>query len=163
MKRIIRFINRVSMEPTLRLFWSSMATALIWAILFALTLLIVYTHQYPALIETVMSIGCIWGSNQLVGYTWFHPRPFVENAQIHPSITPARFSKSFPSDHAAISSVMATAVAIWFPPVASWFIVAALLVCAGRVIVGVHRMIDVIVGALGGVLITLAVHQLLLV
>ncbi len=162
MKRIIQFINHVSMEPTLRLFWSSMATSLIWAILFALTLLIVYTHQYPALIETVMSIGLIWGMHQLVGYTWFHPRPFVEDAQIHPSITPARFSKSFPSDHAAISSVMATTVAIWFTPVASWFIVAAALVSAGRVIVGVHRMSDVIVGGFGGMMATLAVHQLLL-
>lgn len=140
-----------------------MATALIWAMLFALTLLIVYTHQYPALIEMVLSIGSIWGVQQLVGYAWFHPRPFVADTQIHPSISPARFSKSFPSDHAAIASVMATTAVVWFSPTSVWFIGAAILVSAGRVIVGVHRLRDIVVGALCGMITLLAVHQLLLV
>ena len=78
------------------------------------------------------------------------PRPF-EAGQGDPLITMTWTGPSFPSAHAAIAFATAVFGLIVFPDIyGSWLFVFAILVSLGRVAVGVHYLLDVIVGAIVG-------------
>jgi undecaprenyl-diphosphatase len=75
------------------------------------------------------------------------PRPFVDHAAtIHPFLAHAP-DPSFPSDHATAAFAIAVAVALRRRGVGWALILAAVVVAAGRVFLGLHYPSDVLAGA----------------
>jgi undecaprenyl-diphosphatase len=80
-------------------------------------------------------------SNQVIHAIWDRPRPYETHQISHPwsSATDA----SFPSDHASASLAIAFAVVAFDPVVGAVFIVAAVLIAVGRVLIGAHYPADI--------------------
>jgi undecaprenyl-diphosphatase len=80
-------------------------------------------------------------SNQVIHAIWDRPRPYETHQISHPwsSATDA----SFPSDHASASLAIALAVVAFDPVAGAVFIVAAVLIAVGRVLIGAHYPGDI--------------------
>ena len=87
------------------------------------------------------------------------PRPPLRYPEPEPLVrTP--HDGSFPSGHAATSFAAATIMSFAFPRLAPFLFVLAALVAWSRVYVGVHYPLDIIGGAILGVLVALALRAL---
>jgi undecaprenyl-diphosphatase len=88
-------------------------------------------------------------------------RPPLRYAEPEPLVrTP--HDGSFPSGHAATSFAAATILSFAFPRLAPFLFVLAALVAWSRVYVGVHYPLDIIGGAILGILVALAVRALVI-
>lgn len=90
---------------------------------------------------------------------WHRDRPFQTHHVAH-IWGPRKTDASFPSDHATASFSIAVAVALLDPFAGAIFLVLAVLISVGRVIVGVHYPGDVIAGAAVGTICALVVVRL---
>lgn len=92
----------------------------------------------------------VYLTNTLISLWWWRPRPFIDEA-IRPLIDKPFIDKSFPSDHAAIAFFLAYLITArhhsWW-----WVYFIAAAVALGRVVVGVHYPLDILVGAGIGVI-----------
>lgn len=80
-------------------------------------------------------------ANQVIHAIWDRPRPYEAHQISHPWSTST--DASFPSDHASASLAIAFAVLAFDPVVGALFVVAALLIAVGRVLIGAHYPADV--------------------
>ena len=87
------------------------------------------------------------------------PRPPLRYAEPDP-LVPLPHDGSFPSGHAATSFAAATIMSFAFPRLAPFLFVLAALVAWSRVYVGVHYPLDIIGGAILGVLVAIALRRL---
>jgi membrane-associated phospholipid phosphatase len=87
--------------------------------------------------------------NQAIAAIWHRPRPFETHPSAH--VWGSRsHDPSFPSDHSSAAFAIAFAVFFFDRVVGSIFLAAAVLVGAGRVIVGAHYPLDVLAGVFVG-------------
>jgi undecaprenyl-diphosphatase len=87
-------------------------------------------------------------ANRVIAAIWDRPRPFESH---HVSYVYGRsHDPSFPSDHASAAFAIAFAVLMFDRLVGSLFLLAAVLVAVGRVLIGVHYPGDVLAGLLVG-------------
>ncbi len=88
--------------------------------------------------------------NQIVHAIWDRPRPYESHHVFiyHPYA--GSKDAAFPSDHASAAFGIAFAVFLFDRLVGSIFLAAAVLIGAGRVIVGAHYPLDVVAGLLIG-------------
>ncbi len=97
--------------------------------------------------------------NKIISSAWHRDRPFQTHHVAH--IWGARKTDaSFPSDHSTASFAIAVAVVLIDPLIGIAFLVLAVLITVGRVIVGEHYPGDVLAGAAIGSLAALVVVQL---
>lgn len=82
---------------------------------------------------------------------WPRERPFEAMFGVVQLIPESGFS--FPSKHALFSFFIATFVFGFSKKVGVWFLVMAFLISLGRVFVGVHYPLDVLVGAVSGIMV----------
>ena len=86
----------------------------------------------------------------IIRWIWQRPRPFVENTVnllVNYSAEP-----SFPSGHAAFYFAIATIVFYKNRDIGALFFSGAVLICLARVFVGIHWPLDILAGAVIGVL-----------
>ena len=96
--------------------------------------------------------------NKIISSAWQRDRPFAHHsAHVW---GPHKTDASFPSDHASAAFGIAVAVALIDPLVGALFIVLAVLIAVGRVVVGEHYPGDVIAGAAIGTLSAVVVIRL---
>ena len=87
--------------------------------------------------------------NQVIHRIWDRPRPYESHTGVyHPHAHST--DASFPSDHASAAFGIAVAVAMFDPVVGIAFVVLAILIAVGRVIVGAHYPGDVLAAVLVG-------------
>lgn len=118
--------------------------------LLCLIVLVLGIRNRTLIVQGVISSGIAYILNAIIGYFVGRSRPFVDHA-IHPLIVKAASSKSFPSDHAALSFALASILAFFYPKWSIVFFIIAFLISISRVFVGVHYPLDVIAGACIGI------------
>ncbi len=106
-------------------------------------------------LRAMASLGISCGFVELFNHFYYRPRPFKEMPQLLPVVErifycPGDFS--FPSNSAAITFAVATAV--WFShrKMGGFLYFLAFLMCFARVYAGVHYPLDIIGGAAIGVI-----------
>jgi undecaprenyl-diphosphatase len=97
--------------------------------------------------------------NQAIAKVWSRPRPFASHPSAHVWVARSH-DPSFPSDHASAAFAIASSVLLFDRLAGALFLVAATLIGAGRVVVGVHYPGDVAAGVLVGVACALVVGRL---
>jgi len=87
--------------------------------------------------------------NRVVAELWTRQRPFATHPSAH--VWGGRsHDPSFPSDHASAAFAIAFTILLFDQVVGSIFVVAAVVVAVGRVVVGAHYPSDVLAGLLVG-------------
>lgn len=85
-------------------------------------------------------------------FVWFRARPDsgiigVKELLFH------RPDYSFPSDHATMLSALVFGLYLFkWPKAANWFLIYAIVICVARVAVGIHFPLDILAGALSGLI-----------
>jgi undecaprenyl-diphosphatase len=108
------------------------------------------------LIAVALADWCAAGLKALVD----RPRPPERYAQPK-TLVPTPHDGAFPSGHAATSFAAATILSFAFPRLAPAFFVLAAAVAFSRVYVGVHYPLDIAAGAALGIVIAIALRQLI--
>ncbi|HEY2419990.1 MAG TPA: undecaprenyl-diphosphatase [Neobacillus sp.] len=109
--------------------------------------------------QALLTAAVALGTNKLIGAIYHRDRPFVAHHVIQLVLHEA--SSSFPSNHAAASFAIAASIWLWRKKDGwIWFILAA-AISFSRVWCGVHYPLDVIGGAVLGILCTLLIRWML--
>src|SRR5581483_2396248 len=87
--------------------------------------------------------------NQIISHIWHRDRPF-QNHHVARIWGARKTDASFPSDHASASFGIAIAVLLIDSFAGLLFLILAVLICVGRVIVGEHYPGDVLAGVVIG-------------
>lgn len=97
--------------------------------------------------------------NRLISSAWHRDRPFITHPSAH-VFGPHKTDPSFPSDHSTAAIAIATAVLLLDPVAGALFLVLAVLIAVGRVIIGEHYLGDVLGSTVVGVLAAVIVVRL---
>lgn len=100
-----------------------------------------------------------YGVKVLMSVILFRPRPYLALSNITPLLLPVS-NHAFPSGHASVAFAMAMTVWWYSKKWGSLMLVLAAFVSFGRVFVGVHYPIDVIIGAFSGMLFAVLIASL---
>ena len=131
---------------------------LLWIVL-ALILAVLY-RRWGVLVVTVIAVAVADWSAMGLKAVIDRERPSLRYAEPEPLVKTAH-DPSFPSGHAATSFAAATVLTFAFPRLGPALFLLASAVAFSRVYVGVHYPLDVIGGALLGVLVALAIRFVL--
>lgn len=88
--------------------------------------------------------------NNLIALIYFRERPFLRGG-VRQIVNPMS-EKSFPSDHSAASFAIAAVIFFYNKSLGIFLFILALLVALGRIYTGVHYPLDVLGGAVVGIL-----------
>ena len=116
-------------------------------------------RRWLVLAMTVLAVALADWSAMGLKALFDRPRPPLRYAEPK-TLVPLPHDGSFPSGHAATSFAAATILSFAFPRLAPFLFVLAAAVAFSRVYVGVHYPLDVIGGAVLGVLVATALHLL---
>jgi len=97
--------------------------------------------------------------NKVISSAWHRDRPYQTHHVAH-LWGPRKTDPSFPSDHASAAFGIAVAVLLIDPLAGALFLVLAVLIAVGRVVVGEHYPGDVLAGAAIGTVSALVVVRL---
>jgi undecaprenyl-diphosphatase len=115
--------------------------------------------QRKMLLLGIISFPLIFFISRLADWAYFNPRPFVVGDFIplvsHPS------DNGFPSDHALLSSSLASLVFIFYKRLGIFLFLLTVLVGLSRIAAGVHHGIDILGSIVIVVFVTLFAHKLL--
>lgn len=122
-------------------------------IIFFITFL--FLSQYSRLeklqiffVTVVSALVARFGVTEIIRFFYHSPRPFID-MPVNQLLTNDAWS--FPSGHAAFFFALATAVYLYNKKWGVFFIIAATLISASRVIAGIHYPSDIIGGAIIGI------------
>lgn len=107
---------------------------------------------FSELMSVVMSMGVAWFISLIIKIITHIPRPFL----VHPSSQLLFLYggyNSFPSGHATIFFALATAIYYYSRFAGVLFYISAILISLSRVAAGIHYPIDIIVGAMIGIVV----------
>lgn len=147
-------VNRISAFPPMRWLFGTASRLGNWAGWFVILLLMLVLRGSAAvlpiawmLLTAVIGIGLYWSIKRLAA----RPRPSVSCDSLRLSEPPLD-QFSFPSGH-TLHAVNFTVQILYFAPKLGWIAVPfALLIIASRLVLGLHYLSDVIVGAVLGIL-----------
>lgn len=117
-----------------------------------LVLWFAYPKKREALAMATLGAAFAWFviTKSIVPHIWFRTRPDLALIGAKELIF-HRPDYSFPSDHATMLFGLAFGLYLFkWPKVATWFLVFAILICTMRVAIGVHFPLDIIAGAISG-------------
>jgi undecaprenyl-diphosphatase len=160
-RQLDRWVVHHRVEPFDTMFvWLSKAgsNGLVWALI-ALAVAL-WTRRYPLFGMTLATILVAEVSNFLLKQVFDRERPNVRYAEPRP-LWHAPSWNSFPSGHAATSFACATVIGATVPRLRVPLYVLAALIAWSRVYVGVHYPLDMVGGAVYGVVVGLVLVRAL--
>ena len=110
-------------------------------------------------ILAVIALPCIYATSKIVAHFYFDPRPFVVG-HFTPLI-PHSPDNGFPSDHALLTSAVASVMFVYNKKVSLVLWVLTLIVGVARVMAGVHHMVDIIGAVTISILLTPIIEYVL--
>ena len=113
-------------------------------------------HAWGQAVLIAISTFLTWALVWYIKVLAMAPRPFEMLGGVR-QLVEESFKTSFPSNHAALSISLATAVYFYHKKLGIFLFIIAILICLSRIYVGVHFPVDIIVGALIGAVIPLGV------
>ena len=116
-------------------------------------------RRWGVLFMTVLSVAVADLSATALKALIDRPRPPFRYAEPKPLVA-VPHDGSFPSGHAATSFAAATMLSFAFPALAPALLILAAAVAFSRVYVGVHYPLDIVGGAVLGVLVATALRRL---
>lgn len=84
--------------------------------------------------------------NKVISTAWHRDRPYLTHHVAH-IWGPHKTDASFPSDHSSAAFGIAVAVLLVDPLAGAFFLVLAVLITIGRVVIGEHYPLDALTGA----------------
>ena len=111
-----------------------------------------------AVVAAGLSAGLALALAQVLARVVDRPRPFVAHPAAVHLFTRHAADPGFPSDHATAAFAIAVALLLRDRRWGAIVLVAAIVLAAGRVAMGVHYPSDVLAGAALGALVALALH-----
>ena len=102
--------------------------------------------------------GLAFVGNWLFSLLVFRPRPFVTLMDVHLIVSKPLTPHSFPSAHSSAAFALAFTMLLVNVPFGLLMLLCACAVAFGRVFVGVHYPLDVVMGLFVGLFWALAVH-----
>jgi undecaprenyl-diphosphatase len=110
-------------------------------------------------VNTLLSAAAALGTNNIIGAIYHRDRPFVAHHVIQ--LVEHDASASFPSNHAAAAFAVAASIWLWRRKDGwVWFLLAA-IIGFSRIWSGIHYPIDIVGGAIFGVLIAIVIGKLM--
>ncbi|HSD12731.1 MAG TPA: phosphatase PAP2 family protein [Patescibacteria group bacterium] len=110
--------------------------------------------------RALVAAGLAFLGNWLFSLLAFRPRPYVSLKDVHLIVPPPLTPHAFPSGHSSVAFALAFTLLFVDPPFGLAMLVAAAAVALGRVYVGVHYPLDVVVGIFVGLFWALVMHGL---
>ncbi len=107
---------------------------------------------------TTSTVFVAWGISAIIKNITHVSRPFVTKGTVNNFYVDA--NASFPSGHATVFFALATAIYLYNKKVGIVFFIAAVIISIARVLAEVHYPVDVIVGAVIGILVALSVNSI---
>ncbi|MEK7648918.1 MAG: phosphatase PAP2 family protein [Patescibacteria group bacterium] len=101
--------------------------------------------------HAIFSSSLAFGINATIGSLLFRSRPFVDHSVIQ-LIEKSATSKSFPSDHTALSFALAASIGAAYPRMSGVAYTLACIIGVSRIAAGVHYPLDIITGAFVGLM-----------
>src|SRR3989344_2774885 len=113
-------------------------------------------HLFEKMVVIVGGAALAWGASQTINMLSPVARPFLD-LPIQPLFVHGGMD-SFPSGHSTFTFALATGLFFYNKWLGALFFFGALLVGLSRVVAGVHWPLDILGGALVGVLVVMAAH-----
>jgi len=111
-----------------------------------------YKKYWKMIIEAVIAAAITrFVLADFIRWLWFKPRPFVAENFI-PLIDQSPKEAAFPSGHASFFFALSTIVYFYNKKLGILFYVASFFIVISRVFVGVHWPLDILAGAILGIL-----------
>jgi len=94
---------------------------------------------------------------EIIRWLWQRPRPFIHN---HVNLLVTHNASAFPSGHAAFFFAISTIVYFYNKRAGLLFFLAGFLICLARVFIGIHWPLDILAGAIVGILSGWVIHKI---
>ena len=134
---------------------------LIWWMLFGVILLFIFKKiTFKQLLKIIFYPAIVWVIAKIIKYFYFSPRPFLELDNVKLLIEHGA-NDSMPSGHTVLATALAMITYLYNKKMGILFLVFAILIGLSRIIVGVHWPLDVLVGAIFGILGILILNKII--
>ncbi|MGE6343555.1 undecaprenyl-diphosphatase [Bacillus mycoides] len=110
-------------------------------------------------IQAIIACCFAFVLNRIIGLFFYRERPFVSHLNIN-QLVEHTANASFPSDHATSAFAIAITVFLYKKRLGKAFLLLAFLIAFSRVWVGVHYPLDVLMGAVLGLVWAFITHYI---
>ncbi|PFN14786.1 undecaprenyl-diphosphatase [Bacillus cereus] len=157
-----RYINEHVKENTyidyLMIFFAEYAQYMFILIFMILWLNKKYKNK-TCVIQAIIACCLAFVFNRIIGLFFYRERPFVSHLNIN-QLVEHTANASFPSDHATSAFAIAITLCLYEKRLGKVFLLLAFLIAFSRVWVGVHYPLDVLIGAVLGLLWAFIIHYI---
>ena len=138
-----------------------LASFLIWFMFAGLIILWVIDGRMrkEQVLHTILAMLIAWTLSTMIKSLFPSPRPFEVNGAMPLTLTTPS-GGSFPSNHAAVAFSLAVSIWLHNKKVGNYFLILAVLVGTGRMLGNVHYFLDILGGAVLGIITAVGVEKL---
>jgi len=130
----------------------------LWLCLFIFLVINVKKHWRVVIMAITTAVISRFVIAEIIRWIWFRPRPFVALNFI-PLINQSPAEAAFPSAHASFYFALSTIIYLYNKKLGIFFLTSTFLITVARVFVGVHWPLDIVAGAIIGIILGLVINN----